>query len=206
MITQQHIDKSISFEEYYQFCEKLVKEGKTSGIDQKQSLIDYTKLNLARMKRVLKTFVPSPAITDTVECFNEKLTWLVLSESWCGDAAQNLPVLAKISEINTNISISVLLRDENPQLMDQYLTNGARSIPKLICLDENLNTLGCWGPRPKILQDQIKAEKANPTIGMDELKKQFQLWYAKDKGLSLQKEMVLLMQHWLNKECFELED
>ena len=204
MITQKDIDKSMSFDEFYQLVEQLVKEGKTTGEDQTEALINYTKLNFSRMKRILKTTPISSDVTNTVECLNEKLTWIVLVESWCGDAAQNLPVFSKIAEANQNISFRILLRDENPGIMDQYLTNGGKSIPKLICVDENLKELGTWGPRPKFLQDWLYQNKANPKMEMSELKEQFQVWYTKDKGQTLQKEMVLLMKAWENKECFSI--
>jgi hypothetical protein len=128
----------------------------------------------------------------------------VLAESWCGDAAQNLPVFAKIAEANSNITIRILLRDENEELMNQYLTNGGKSIPKLICIDKDFNELGTWGPRPTFLQDWLYKEKTSPTMEIDELKAQFQVWYTKDKGQTLQREMVLSMKRWLNKECFSL--
>ena len=205
MVTQEDIDRSISYEDFFNLMEKLVKEEATTGANQSQSLIDYTKLNYSRMKRILKTTTPSNDVIDTTECLDDKLTWLVITESWCGDAAQNLPVLAKIAEINTNITLRIILRDENPDLMNQYITNGGKSIPKLICLDENLNELGTWGPRPKFLQDWLYKEKANPTMEMSELKKQFQVWYTKDKGQTLQQEMILLLKSWLNKECFTID-
>ena len=205
MITQKDIDKSMSFKEFYQLVEKLVKEGKTTGDVQSEELIAHTKLNFSRMKRILKTTPISEHVSSTVACLNEKLTWVVLAESWCGDAAQNLPVFAKIAEANPNINLRILLRDDNPEVMDQYLTNGGKSIPKLICLDEELNELGTWGPRPKFLQDWLYKNKANPTMEMSELKEQFQIWYTKDKGQTLQKEMVLSMKEWENKECFSIE-
>jgi thioredoxin family protein len=204
MVTQTDLDKSISYEEYFNLIEKLVQEGGTTGNDKSKAFIDYTKLNYSRMKRVFKTTIPSSEVLNTVDCLNDKLTWIVLSESWCGDAAQNLPVLAKIAETNPNISLKIVLRDENPELMDQYLTNGGKSIPKLICLDEKLNELGTWGPRPKFLQDWLHKEKANPTMEMNELKEQFQIWYTKDKGQTLQREMILLLKSWLNKECISI--
>ena len=204
MITQKDIDKSSSFEEYYQLVEKLANEGATTGEEQSESLIDYTKLNYSRMKRLVKTTPISDDVTNTVECLNEKLYWVVLTESWCGDAAQNIPVFAKIAEANPKINLRILLRDEHPEVMDQYLTNGSKSIPKLICLDENLNELGTWGPRPKFLQDWMYENKANPKMEMAELKKEFQVWYTKDKGQTLQREMVTLMKAWENKECFSL--
>jgi len=204
MVTQADLNRSISYEEFYNLVERLAQEGGTTGSDQSQSYIDYTKLNFSRMKRVYKTTLPSSDVVNTVDCLNDKLTWLVIAESWCGDAAQNLPVMAKIAETNPNITLRVILRDENPELMDQYLTNGGKSIPKLICLDENLNELGTWGPRPKHLQDWLYKEKANPTMEMSDLKKEFQVWYTKDKGQTLQHEMILLLKSWLNKECFSL--
>ena len=194
MVTKKDIDRSISFNEYYELVEKLANEGGTTGDDQSQAMIDYTKLNFSRIKRILKTTDAIPEITETLACFNEKITWLVIAESWCGDAAQNVPVMQIMAEVNPNITVRVILRDENPELMNQYLTNGGKSIPKLICLDENLNELGTWGPRPQFLQDWLKKEKANPTMEMSALKEQFQVWYTKDKGQTLQKEMLLLMK------------
>lgn len=204
MVTQADLGRSISFKEFFNLVEKLAKEGGTTGDDKNQSYIDYTKLNYSRMKRVYKTTLPSDEVVNTVECLSDKLTWVVLAESWCGDAAQNLPVMAKIAETNPNITLRIVLRDENPDLMNQYLTNGGKSIPKLICLDENLNELGTWGPRPQFLQDWLYKEKANPTMEMSELKEQFQVWYTKDKGQTLQREMILLLKAWLNKECISI--
>jgi hypothetical protein len=206
MITQKDIDKSMSFDEFYQLVEQLVKDGKTTGEEQTAEKINYTKLNFSRMKRILKTTPISEDVSSSVDCLNEKLTWIILAESWCGDAAQNIPVFEKIAEANPNINVRVLLRDDNPEVMDQYLTNGGKSIPKLICVDENLKELGTWGPRPKFLQDWLYENKANPKMEMSELKEQFQIWYTKDKGQTLQKEMVLLMKTWEDKECFNLND
>jgi hypothetical protein len=204
MILKEDLDKSMSFNEYYLLNEALVNEGKTTGNDQSESLINYTKLNFSRMKRILKTTPIIDEVKNTIDCLNNKVTWIVLAESWCGDAAQNLPVFAKIAEANPNITVRVLLRDENETVMNKYLTNGGKSIPKLICIDEDYNELGTWGPRPKFLQDWLYKEKANPTMEMDDLKEQFQVWYTKDKGQTLQHEMILAMKNWLKKECFSV--
>lgn len=194
MVKQEHIDKSISFEAYYQLSDQLAKEGKTTGENQSQSLIDYSKLNFSRMKRIWKTTQILPEISSHLSSIDKKIYWVILTESWCGDAAQNMPILAKMIDGNPNISMHVLLRDENPELMDQYLTNGGKAIPKLIMVDEHLNEINTWGPRPKVLQDWLKKEKENPTMSMDELKKEFQVWYTKDKGVTLQHEMVTLLK------------
>lgn len=202
MVTKKDIDRSISFYDYYTLIEKLAIEEGTTGDDQSQTYVEHTKLNYSRIKRILKTTEPLAEVTNTTDCFDDKITWLVIAESWCGDAAQNVPVMQKMAEVNPNINLRVILRDENPDLMNRYLTNGGKSIPILICLDENLNELGTWGPRPKVLQDWLKKEKANPTMEMSVLKEQFQVWYTKDKGQTLQQEMLLLMKGWLQKECF----
>ncbi len=202
MVTKKDIDRSISFNEYYALIERLANEGGTTGDDQSKTYVEHTKLNYSRIKRILKTTEPLAEVTNTTDCFDDKITWLVIAESWCGDAAQNVPVMQKMAEVNPNINLRVILRDENPDLMNRYLTNGGKSIPILICLDENLNELGTWGPRPVVLQDWLKKEKTNPTMEMSELKEQFQVWYTKDKGQTLQQEMLLLMKGWLQKECF----
>lgn len=204
MITQQHIDKSISFEEYYQLFEKQAAEKKTSGTNQSEALINYTKLNFSRFKRTYKTTQPSKEVLETVNCLNNKITWLVLTETWCGDAAQNIPVFAKIAEVNPAISLRLIFRDEHLDVMDAFLTNGAQAIPKLICLDEQLNVLGSWGPRPAFIQDWFNEEKVKPNADMQQLKIEMQQKYNEDNGQTTQKEMVLLMQKWQNKTCFSL--
>lgn len=193
MITKEDVAKGISYYEYYNLIEKLVAERKTTGEDQSEKLVDYTKLNFSRMKRIMKTMVIPEEAKNIIENINCELTWLVLIEGWCADAAQNLPVVARLAELNNNISVRVLLRDENLDIMDQYLTNGGRSVPKLICLDERLNEVGTWGPRPKFLQDWMKKEKENPTMEMADLKKEFQVWYTKDKGQTLIDELIKVM-------------
>ncbi|MCB0409372.1 MAG: thioredoxin family protein [Flavobacteriales bacterium] len=204
MVTQTDLDRSISFDEYFDLVKNLAETGRTTGDDQSKNMIDYTKLNFSRMKRVLKTTQASTLLKETINCLNDQLTWLVLAESWCGDAAQNIPIFAKMSEFNPNINLRIILRDENPELMDRYLTNGGKSIPKLICLDKELNEIGTWGPRPQFLQNWLYQEKETPTMEMSKLKEQFQVWYTKDKGETLQTEMIHLMKRWLNKECMSL--
>ena len=204
MITQQHLDKSISFEEYYKIAEQHAIEGKTSGENQSEELIEYSKLNFSRLKRSYKTTVPSEDVLKTVDCLNEKMIWIVLTETWCGDAAQNIAVLAKIAESNPAISFRLLFRDENLDVIDNYLTNGGRAIPKLICLDQELNEIVTWGPRPAFIQNWFNEEKVKPEANMDELKLEIQKKYNEDKGQTLQKEMVQLMKDWLKKECFSL--
>lgn len=193
MITQKELEKSLSFDNYLDLIENLVEKGGTTG-EQSQSNIDYTKLNYSRMKRLLKTIQLTDSFKERVISISHQMTWIILSESWCGDAAQNLPVLHKMAEYKDNITIRILLRDENLDVMDRYLTNGGRSIPKLIAIGTNEQELFTWGPRPAYLQDWLKREKENPTMSTDDLKKEFQLWYTKDKGHTLQQEVSELLE------------
>ncbi|HLU85861.1 MAG TPA: thioredoxin family protein [Vicingaceae bacterium] len=200
MITQQHIDKGISFEAYHQLYQEQVANGQTSGLDQSEGLIAYTKLNFSRLKRSYKTTEIANETKAMLEKISTPLTWLVLTETWCGDAAQNIPVLAKMAELNPAISLKLIFRDENPEVMDNFLTNGSKSIPKLICVNENLEVLGTWGPRPAAIQSWFVEEKNKPTTDMDQLKIDLQQKYNADKGLSLQSELMELLQQWQSKK------
>ncbi|MCQ4503980.1 thioredoxin family protein, partial [Vibrio parahaemolyticus] len=88
-----------------------------------------------------KTAKVADATKSTIENFDKKVTWLVISESWCGDAAHVMPILNKVAELNDAIDYKIVLRDDNEALMDQFLTNGGKSIPKLIMLDSETNTV-----------------------------------------------------------------
>ncbi len=121
-------------------------------------------------------------------------TWYVLTEAWCGDAAQNLPVIAKVAGLNPHITLTLLLRDEHPEIMNAYLTHGGKSIPKLIALDDDGNELFTWGPRPQVLQEIVWDYKKNPTVPYTEFLEHAQRWYNTDKTESVQGEMVVLLQ------------
>jgi hypothetical protein len=103
-------------------------------------------------------------------------------------------VFDKIEQLNSNIELKFLLRDENPELMSWYLTNGkSRSIPKLIAIDENFEELFNWGPRPKVLQEMFYHMRAN-AIDNDTVKKEMHKWYADDKTITTQKEILKLLK------------
>lgn len=192
---QEKIAKSMSYAEYRELIATLVAEGKTTGPNQSEELAGYTALNAHRMKRLDKNTVLEPAVLDGLAAIERKQTWLVLTEGWCGDAAQNLPILAKMAEANPNVELRLVLRDDNLDLMDAYLTNGGRSIPKLIALDsESLAELGTWGPRPAPVQQMMMDYKADPNKPpYSEFNKTIQLWYARDKTRTAQGEFGALL-------------
>ena len=158
-------------------------------------LLDYTKLNLQRMKRQDKTISLRPEVTAALEKLSRNLNWVVITEGWCGDAAQNVPTLAKIAEASGGkINLEFVVRDQNLELMDQYLTNGGRSIPKLICIDkETQQELGTWGPRPAEAQKLFLSLKEQG-IPKDEFITAVHNWYTSDKTQSLQLEMADLIE------------
>ncbi len=188
-IIKESILKGLTYQEYLKLVNTLAAEKGTTGSEQSEELISYTKLNASRMRRLNKTTViPEADIEAFRECA-EKQTWLVLSESWCGDAAQAIPILNKIAEEVPVIDLKVVLRDENPELMDLFLTNGSRSIPKLIVLDEDNEVLGSWGPRSKMATKLVMDYKNQRGEIDAQLKEELQLWYIRDKGMEIIKDL-----------------
>jgi 1-aminocyclopropane-1-carboxylate deaminase/D-cysteine desulfhydrase-like pyridoxal-dependent ACC family enzyme len=130
---------------------------------------------------------------------NRPQVWLLITEAWCGDGAQSIPHLAKLAALNSLISLKIVLRDEHPELMDAYLTNGNRSIPKLIAITTDLQQeLFTWGPKPQYLLDRHAAFKQNPEgLSYLEFKEQVHLWYAKNKQKDLETEIYPLISSTL---------
>ncbi|MBI3233281.1 MAG: thioredoxin family protein [Bacteroidetes bacterium] len=161
--------------------------------NQDEQIKTYIKLNQSRMHRVEKTYSISEDIYNQLKTLKHKTYWLVLTEHWCGDASQNIPVFNAIAEASGgNLELKLVYRDQNPILMDAYLTNGTRSIPKLIQLDKHFNVTGIWGPRPSIAQKLVKELKSNPETAAT-YANELHLWYAKDKQKSLEKEIGQLL-------------
>ena len=193
-ITQEHIKNGMSYEAYRLLIDQLLSENKTTGDNHSESMVDYAKLNMQRMNKWDKIFKPSDELVEVIKSINKPVYWVVLTEGWCGDAAQNLPVIAKLASMNSNITLSLLLRDENLDVMDAYLTNGGQSIPKLIMIDEHLNELGQWGSRPQPVQDILMDLKAKGgAFSYDEFGVAAHTWYAKDRTKTLQQELLELL-------------
>lgn len=177
------LNNSISYNDYRVLVAQQAENKATSGETQSESLINYTMLNDRRMKRWDKTVKISTESSEALQSYSKKTTWLVLSESWCGDAAHMIPVLNKIAELNPNIELRIVFRDEHIELMDQYLTNGGRSIPKLIMIDDTSgDVVNTYGPRPTTATEMVNAYKAEHGQLTAEFKEDLQRWYNKDKG------------------------
>ena len=193
-IIENSLSQSHSYVDYRNYISDILKEGKSTGKEQSEALTNYSELNEARMNRIEKTVKISTEIIQKLNQLNGDYIWLVISEGWCGDAAQILPVIYKMAELSERIDLKIVFRDENEDLMNLFLTNGTKSIPKLIILDKNtLEVLSDFGPRPIGAKQLILDYKAKHGIVDETAKTNLQLWYLHDKGLSTQKEILDLM-------------
>lgn len=198
-IIQNAIQNSFSYAEYRKLASDLVAQGKPTGHDLSEALAHYAELNETRMNRLEKTITLTDAVIQTLQNSSKNVIWLVLAESWCGDAAQILPVLNKMSEASNSIQLNIVLRDDHDALMQLFLTNGAKSIPKLIILDaQTLNVVADWGPRPLGAKQLIEEYKATHGVVDETGKIELQKWYLHDKGVSIQQEIMELHERVLS--------
>jgi len=193
-IIQSALQNSHSYTEYRIIVSKLISEGKSTGKEQSADLLHYSELNEVRMKRLEKTLKLDIEVEKTLQNLKSNQTWLVISEGWCGDAAQILPIIKLMSEASKNIDLKLVFRDENEELIHLFLTNGAKSIPKLLVLDESFNLINHWGPRPEGAKNLIIEYKAIHGIVDEAAKIALQKWYLDDKGISTMKEIVAILQ------------
>ncbi|MEJ6674943.1 MAG: thioredoxin family protein [Polaribacter sp.] len=189
-VIENSLKNALSYEGYRAFVSALLTDGKATGMEQSEALTNYSLLNNKRMKRLDKTIKLSEETLQEFQKISEPKTWLVLTEGWCGDAAQSLPVLNKIAKSTDKIDLKVILRDENLPLMDLFLTNGGRSIPKLIALDKDNNVIDSWGPRPTTASKMVADYKEKNGALDPQFKQDLQLWYNKDKGENVQADFV----------------
>jgi len=192
-IIKKSLQKTYTYQAYKDLVKTLLLEGKSTGPNQSEDLTNYSLLNDKRMKRLDKTIKILDDTKQFLKTIKSPQTWLVLTEGWCGDAAQNLPVIHKMAEVNSNINLQLVLRDENLELMDLFLTNGGRSIPKLIALDKDLNILFTWGPRPQTATNMVLDYKTKHGSLDAQFKQDLQVWYNKDKGESIQNDFKELL-------------
>lgn len=190
---KEYLDASMSFSEYAELIDRLLSEGRTTGPKQSETMVNFTRLNRQRMNRLEKTIELGNTIKKALAENERPQTWLTITEAWCGDAAQNIPAIEKIAAESDIIETRYILRDENPELIDRYLTKGARSIPKLIALDrETLEVLWTWGARPEAAQTLFETLRESG-VEKSAIMEQLQRWYNDDKTESIQNEFFELI-------------
>jgi len=193
---KNYIEKSMTYAEYLKLIDDLLAQGKTTGEIQSEAMFNYGKLNRQRMKRLEKTVRLNDTLKEKAQKPGRRMLWVIITEGWCGDAAQNIPTIEKIAALSPNIETRYVLRDGNLALMDKYLTYNARSIPKLIVFDaETLQEIGTWGPRPQAAMDYF-FEMKHQGFEKPQMMENMQRWYNRDKEQSLQAEFETLLEKW----------
>ncbi len=193
-IIRESLEKSFSYSEYRNIVSQLLLEGKSTGNTQSEDLLHYSQLNETRMKRLEKTIAITEENKQKLQHLSKNYIWLVISEGWCGDAAQLLPIFNKMADLSENIDLKIVFRDENEALMNLFLTNGGKSIPKLIILDkQTLNVIADWGPRPSGATKLMRDYKEKFGVIDETIKTELQMWYLHDKGISTQDEILNLL-------------
>ena len=188
------LKEEMTYDAYRALMDELVAEQKTTGEEQSEARIHYTSLNHKRMQRLDKKGQLSEEQEAKIKAFDKPVEWVVLTESWCGDAAQTLPFMNKMAEVNDHIDLKIVLRDKNLSLMDEHLTNGGRAIPKLIMRDqETKEVIDTYGPRPSVATKMVIDFKTKEGKLTDEFKKDLQLWYTKDKGQNTINDLLKLL-------------
>jgi len=194
-IIKSSLEKSTSYDTFRGLVSDLLAKGKSTGPDQSDALLNYSMLNDKRMARLDKKIKLSDDTVQRLKEVKEDQTWLLITEGWCGDAAHILPVMNKMSTENDKINLKVVLRDENPGLMNQFLTNGNMSIPKLVVLDSNNEIVSSWGPRPSIATKMVLDYKEKHGSLDPDFKKDLQLWYNKNKGINIQEDLLAFLEN-----------
>ena len=195
---KQALENSFSFADYRKKVTSLIAEGKSTGHTQSEDLLKYSELNETRMNRLEKTIEVTPETKAKLQNLDKKYIWLVLSEGWCGDAAQIVPVIHKMADVTDKVELKIALRDDNDALMKYFLTNGGKAIPKLIVLDaETLDVVLDWGPRPYGAKQLILDYKVAHGVVDEPAKIELQKWYLHDKGISIQNEIVEMHENIL---------
>lgn len=193
-----------SYDMFLGWMDNLAAQGNSLGTNYSPKLMEYIALNLKRIQRLNKTVELSDELLSGLIVLKQKQNWLLITEPWCGDSAQTITVMAKIAELSQGmIDLKIVLRDENPELIAKYHTNGSKSIPKLVSLDEHGNELFAWGPRPQEAQEIFNAWKNNANgKTWDDFEKELHTWYAKDKTVSTQHEFLVLLKETSHQKDF----
>jgi hypothetical protein len=188
-LLEQIRNKGLSYSAYKEKVAAVIAQGENDAMSaEEHDKYNFTKLNQTRINRIDRTYSPSPEITNTISKITTPQTWLILTAVWCGDSAQNVPQLVKMAETNPLIKVKLIERDENPDIMDEFLTDGKRSIPKLMALSDNGEILFTWGSRPAAAQALVR--NAIDSGGEKKVwEEQLHLWYARNKGKELENEL-----------------
>jgi len=200
MITAAQLQESLTYLEYIELTKSIINNVSPSAPYDNEKMLKYTEANLERMQRVSNNISIDQKLYNLLTSVTDRWIWVIITEPWCGDAAQIVPALCAFAEVNSNIETKLILRDTNLDLIDAYLTEGGRSIPKLICLHQDtMEEIGTWGPRPQQIQVMVDKFKSDTTTSFGQKVRQIHQWYDDNKSAVLQEEFIALLQDWKTK-------
>ncbi len=193
-LLKKAVHSGMTYPEFRDLVSDLAKNDGTTGPEQTEAYKNYTVLNDRRMRRWDKTLRIPEEQQEAMREYDKKVYWLVITESWCGDAAPSLPVMNRMAEISDQIALRIILRSEFPEVMDLFLTDGKQSIPKLIALDaETFAVLGTWGPLPTKAAEIAARFKAEHGTLTADFKEDLQMWFNADKGANILEDLLDLL-------------
>lgn len=172
--------------------------------EKEKKRFETLRINHQRIIRLEKQFQPGEELKIAVEKITHPQLWLLITESWCGDSAQSVPIINKIAKLNPNIELRLVLRDGHREISDKYYEDGQpRSIPLLIVYDEDDNELFRWGARPKFAAELVKKLKGEG-IPAEKYNKELHLWYGRNRGKDIEQEITELINNSNNDRegCF----
>ncbi|MCK6606537.1 MAG: thioredoxin family protein [Ignavibacteriaceae bacterium] len=189
-----------TFSEFYQGLVNYLNSTDPAALSAKELAdYNYTKLNVQRMKRIISTYKISESTAELLGKNKCGMFWLVITEGWCGDSAQSLPVISAIADAAPGVELRIIERDQNPDIMDLYLTDGKKSIPKVAGFSDEGEQLFIWGARPSNLQELV-VQRISEGVSSEKWHEEVHAWYAKDKGLSVEAEFCEIV-----KKCYEVD-
>lgn len=184
---QKYFDSGISFNAY------LIGVEKDAALNSSETPLSHVPMNLQRITRIMKTIQLIPEMKQALNNLTDNKYWILISEHWCGDASQIAPVINAIAENSGGkIILKIVYRDQNPELIDAHLTNGAKAIPLLLQLNTNFELTEIWGPRPDAAQKLVKELKSNSETA-ERYAEYLHKWYAQDKQQKIQQELLHLL-------------
>lgn len=182
----------MDFEDLQQLFTEILSNKENKAPYDNADYLNYTKLNHSRLNRWVKHGEILPELKEFVQSITQNQKWVLITEPWCGDAAHSVPFIYLISLLSDKIKLEIQLRDSDSEI-DRYLTNGGKSIPILIIRDENNADLAVWGPRPEKCQEIFLSMKEQ-NLDFEQQKITLQNWYNHDQGVSIQREILDLLQ------------
>lgn len=191
MNLNKYFEEGLSYSAYINEVKERLSNIEKAG--DPDGFAQYYSMNLKRMERLDKTFQLTDEQKTQIKNKNLDFRLMTISEGWCGDAAQSVPVVQKMME-EFEVENRFVFRDDNRELMDAYLTDGARGIPIFIGIDKDGNELFHFGPRPKHGMDMLKKHKDDPENYTEtQFHQDLQVWYNEDKGVSTFNEFMETM-------------